>query len=83
VKVTTVDGKVVSGKIDEALGRTSANALPAARLREKFENCIARVLPASRAAPLADMIERLETLTDVRALSTQLAPVPIEQRKRA
>ena len=83
VKVTTTDGKVVSGKIDEALGRTSANALPAERLREKFENCIGRVLPASRAKPLASMIERLETLGDMRALSAQLAAAPSEQRKRA
>ena len=83
VKVTCVDGRVLTGKIDEALGRTSANALPAARLREKFENCIGRVLPASRATALADMIERLDTLADMRALSALLAPAPVEQRKRA
>jgi 2-methylcitrate dehydratase PrpD len=83
VKVATVDGTVVSGKIDEALGRTSANALPAERLREKFENCIARVLPAARAKPLADTIGRLDTLADMRALSAQLAAAPVEQRKRA
>jgi 2-methylcitrate dehydratase PrpD len=82
VKVTTTDGRVVAGKIDEALGRTSANALPMARLREKFANCIGRVLPAARAQPLADMIERLDTLADMRALSAQLAPA-VEQRKRA
>src|SRR5262252_3192277 len=72
VKVTTVDGSVVAGKIDEPLGRTSTNPLPAARLREKFENCVARVLPASRATALADMIERLETVADMRALSALL-----------
>jgi 2-methylcitrate dehydratase PrpD len=83
VKVTTVDGTVFSGKTDEALGRTSANALPAERLREKFENCIGRVLPSARAAALVDMIERLDTLADMRALSALLAPVPVEQRKRA
>jgi len=83
VKVTATDGRVVSGRIDEALGRTSANPLPATRLREKFENCIGRVLPASRAAALADMIERLDTLADMRALSAQLAPATVEQRKRA
>ena len=84
IKVTTRDGKVLSGKIDQALGRTSANPLPAERLREKFANCIARVLPAARAKPLADMIERLDTLADLRALSAQLAPVAaVEQRKRA
>jgi 2-methylcitrate dehydratase PrpD len=83
VTVTAHDGKVVSGRIDEALGRTSANPLPAERLREKFANCIARVLPASRATVLADTIERLEALADMRALSAQLAPAAAEQRKRA
>ena len=84
VKVTTLDGNVLSGKIDEALGRTSENPLPTERLREKFENCVARVLPGSAARALADMIERLETLADMRALSALLAsPARPDQRKRA
>jgi 2-methylcitrate dehydratase PrpD len=84
VKVTTVDGQVLTGKIDEALGRTSANPLPTERLREKFENCIARALPGSRATALADMIERLDTLADMRALSALLVcPARVDRRKRA
>ena len=83
VKVTTHDGKVVSGKIDEALGRTSANPLPPERLREKFESCIARALPGSAARPLAEMIERLETLADMRTLSALLAGPARMARKRA
>jgi 2-methylcitrate dehydratase PrpD len=72
VKVTTVGGKVLSGKINEALGRTGANPLPMERLREKFENCIGRALPGLCARTLADMIEQLETLADMRALSALL-----------
>jgi 2-methylcitrate dehydratase PrpD len=84
VKVTTVDGRVLAAKVDEALGRTSANPLPAERLREKFENCIARALPVARATALADMIERLETVADMRALSGLLVPpTRVDQRKRA
>jgi 2-methylcitrate dehydratase PrpD len=84
VKVTTVDGRVVTDRIDEALGRTSTNPLPAARLREKFENCIARALPGSRATELADTIERLETVADMRALSALLVPpARVDQRRRA
>ena len=83
VKVTTVDGTVFAGRTDEPLGRTSANPLSADRLREKFENCITRVLPAPRAAALADTIERLDTVADMRTLSAQLAAAPAEQRKRA
>jgi len=84
VRVTTVDGTDVSGKIDEALGRTSANPLPVERLREKFESCIARAPPASRASALADTIERLETVADMRALSGLLeCHARMDQRRRA
>jgi 2-methylcitrate dehydratase PrpD len=76
VKLTTRDGKTVSGKIDEAAGRTGANPLPAERLREKFENCIGRALPVARAAVLAGMIEQLDTLADMRSLSTLLSGAP-------
>jgi 2-methylcitrate dehydratase PrpD len=83
VKLTMTNGAVVSGKIDEAAGRTSGNPLSRERLREKFDNCVARALPRSRAAALADMIERLEALTDVRALTDLLDPTPIKQRASA
>jgi len=83
VKVTSVDGKVVLGTIDQALGRTSANPLPAERLREKFDNCVARVLPRSHATRLADMIQRLDGLADMRGLTALLVPPPVSQRASA
>jgi 2-methylcitrate dehydratase PrpD len=83
VKVTSVDGKVVFGRIDQALGRTSANPLPAERLREKFDNCVARALPRSHATRLADMIQRLDGLADMRALGALLVPPPVSQRASA
>src|SRR5690349_10125619 len=64
VEVTTTDGNVVAGRIDEAAGRTSGKPLPRERLREKFDNCVARALPRSRIAVLADTIERLDTVAD-------------------
>jgi len=83
VKVTTADGKTVSGRIDEALGRTSDNPLPAERLREKFDNCVARVLPPARSTALADTIERLDGLADMRSFSALLVPAPAKQRASA
>jgi 2-methylcitrate dehydratase PrpD len=83
VKVTSVDGKVVFGKIDQVLGRTSANPLLAERLREKFDNCVARALPRSHATRLADMIQRLDGLADMRALGALLVPPPVSQRASA
>src|SRR5262249_3672885 len=82
VKLTTVDGRTLSGKIEEALGRTSANPLPMERLREKFADCVARALPGPRATALADMIERLDTLADMRTLSELLAGSTRRDRRR-
>jgi 2-methylcitrate dehydratase PrpD len=83
VKVTSVDGKVVFGNIDQALGRTSANPLPVERLREKFDNCVVRALPRSHATRLADMIQRLDGLADMRELGALLVPPPVSQRASA
>jgi 2-methylcitrate dehydratase PrpD len=83
VKVTTTDGKTVAGKIDEAAGRTSGKPLARERLREKFDNCVARALPRSRVAALADMIERLDSVADVRSFTDLLDPAPSKQRASA
>ena len=83
VKVTTTDGKTMSGKVDEAAGRTSGKPLPRERLREKFDNCVARALPRSRAAALADTIERLDAVVDVRSFTDLLDPSPLKQRASA
>ena len=83
VKVTTTDGTVLSGRIDEAAGRTSGRPLAPERLREKFDNCVARALPRSRAASLADMIARLDTVANVRSFTNLLDPTRAEQRASA
>jgi 2-methylcitrate dehydratase PrpD len=83
VTVTTTGGKEVSGKVDEAAGRTSGNPLSRERLREKFDNCVARALPRSRAGALADMIERLDTVADMRSFSALVDLAPAQQRASA
>jgi 2-methylcitrate dehydratase PrpD len=83
VKVTTIDGKELSGRVDGPVGRTSGNPLSRERLREKFDNCLARALPRSRAAPLADMIERLDTVPDMRSFSALVDLAPAQHRASA
>ena len=82
IAVTMTDGTVVSGKIDEPLGRSAQSPLPADRLREKFVNCAARVLPRAVGPQLAERIETLETLADMRDLTALLVP-PAPRRARA
>ena len=80
VKVTLRGGKVLSAKADQPLGRTSENPLPGGLLKEKFENCAARVLPRERVAPLYSAIQGFENLKDVREVTAIIAG---ETRKQA
>ena len=80
VKVTLRGGKVLSGKVDQPFGRTSDNPLPASLLKEKFEDCAARVLPRERIAPLYSAIQGFENLRDAREITALIAG---ETRKQA
>ena len=69
VKVTLRGGRVLAAKVDQPFGRTSDNPLPAALLKEKFENCSARVLPQDAIARLYTAIQGFENLKDVREIT--------------
>jgi 2-methylcitrate dehydratase PrpD len=73
VKVTLRGGTVLDTKVDQPAGRTSANALPLDRLKEKFENCARRALTAERTAAVYSVIMELEKLPDVRAVHDAMA----------
>lgn len=79
VRILLKDGRVLSGRTDQPLGRTSDNPLPAPLLREKFENCAGRTLPAGRIAPLCAAIQDFERLADVRTLTAIIAGQAREQ----
>ncbi len=74
VRVTFKNGQTLSAKVQQPLGRTSANPLPADRLKTKFELCAARVLDASACARAYAAIGQIETLDDVRTITALLQP---------
>jgi 2-methylcitrate dehydratase PrpD len=80
VRVALRGGSVLSAKMDQPAGRTSDNPLPAGLLKEKFENCAARVLPRERVAALYSAIQGFENLRDVREVTAIIAG---ETRKQA
>ena len=80
VKVTLQGGKVLAAKTDQPFGRTSENPLPASALKEKFDNCAARVLPKERVGQLYSAIQGFENLKDVREVTAIIAG---ENRKQA
>jgi 2-methylcitrate dehydratase PrpD len=69
VRVTLRDGSVETARVEQALGRTSDNPVPAQRLRDKFDQCARTVLREHAVAPIADAIASIETLADMRALT--------------
>ncbi len=73
VKIALRGGKVLSAKVDQPFGRTSDNPLPAALLKEKFEDCAARALPRERIGSLYSAIQGLEAMGDVRELTAIIA----------
>ena len=73
VKVTMTDGRVVSTKTDQALGRSVDKPLPADRLKEKFDNCAARALSSDNVARLYAAIQDFENANDVRAIAALAA----------
>ncbi|HYH42413.1 MAG TPA: hypothetical protein VD867_10540, partial [Burkholderiales bacterium] len=82
IKVTLRGGTVVGAKVDQPAGRTSANALPQERLREKFENCALRVIPADATAAVYATIMDLEKVSDVRAVNRAMTADATAPRAR-
>lgn len=74
VRLTLVDGTVLSERVDIQLGRTADNPIPPALLRAKFLDCAGRALPKAQAAGLAACLDTLPTLTSVAELTQRLAP---------
>jgi 2-methylcitrate dehydratase PrpD len=73
VRITLRDGTVLQAQVDQPLGRTSANPLPHALLRDKFSLCAQRTLRKDAVDAIADGIERIETLPRMEALMALIA----------
>lgn len=74
VKVTLDDGRILQDRVEQPLGRTSSNPLPADLLRGKFVACAGHVLPQARAIEVAGEIARFEAVADVSAFTRMLEP---------
>lgn len=81
VRVTLRDGTVETARVEQALGRTSDNPVPPDRLRSKFALCAATVLRDDAVAPIADAIERIDTLADMRTLTNLVMTGSVAQEK--
>ena len=83
VVVTTTDGQRFSARVDQPL-RGPQNSAPPDRLQQKFNDCAARALAPSAIGSVYDMLDRFDTLGDVRELTKLMADSVITgKRQRA
>jgi len=71
VEVTTRNGRRFSRRVDHARG-TPQNPLTIAEIREKYRLLTAGVAAAGRARRIASLVDRIESLSDVRAIAALL-----------
>jgi 2-methylcitrate dehydratase PrpD len=72
VVVTTTDGRRFSARVDQPL-RGPTNSAPPDRLEQKFRDCAAKALHAGSISRVYEVLEKFETLGDVRGLTTIMA----------
>ena len=72
VVVTTTDGQRYSACVDQPL-RGPQNAAPPDRLKQKFNDCAARALAPAEIGRVYELLERFETLANVRELTDVMA----------
>ena len=75
VRLTLSDGSVLQASVEQALGRTSAHPLPMHLLQAKFALCASSVLQAGAIEAVAQAVEHIEDIKDMRQLSGHLACV--------
>ena len=72
LRITLNNGKVLTSRVDRALGRTAQNPVPESRLWDKFRSCARRVFNDERVEQLVGAINKFEHSDSVRLLMTQL-----------
>jgi 2-methylcitrate dehydratase PrpD len=72
VTVTLRDGRVLSRRIDNIVGRGGDNPMSGAELWEKFSDCSKRAISAQDVMAVYDRLESLETVSDMSQLTRTL-----------
>lgn len=72
VIVTLKDGRRLSRRVDNLVGRGGENPMSSEELWEKFDDCAQRILPREQVAPLFERLETLESVSDIGQLTRLL-----------
>jgi 2-methylcitrate dehydratase PrpD len=74
VQVTLTDGRVLTKSVARPLGRGPSIPLPPELLRGKFIDCATRALSSNAAGRLHGLLDTLETIPSIRALTEATIP---------
>ncbi len=89
VRITLSDGRTLSRRIEDQVGRGGDNPMSSEELWDKFFDCAKRALPRQDIMPLFERLESLETIPDMRPIvgrfgrSAPLRPTPAPLTARA
>lgn len=72
VIVTTRDGRRLSRRVNQLVGRGGDNPMSSSELWDKFTDCAERGIPRENVAPLFDKLEALEEAADIRDITRLL-----------
>jgi 2-methylcitrate dehydratase PrpD len=72
VIVTTKDGRRLSRRVNQMVGRGGDNPMSSSELWTKFTDCAERGIPRENVAPLFDKLECLEDAQDIRDITRLL-----------
>jgi 2-methylcitrate dehydratase PrpD len=72
VIVTMKDGRRLSRRVDNLVGRGGDNPMSSDELWEKFDDCAQRSLPREQIAPLFERLETFESIADINQLTRLL-----------
>ena len=74
VTVTLRDGRRLSRRVDQLVGRGGKSAMTRDEMWEKFEDCAERSLPRERVREVFGMLEGLDSVGDINELTRLLQP---------
>ena len=79
VIVTLNDGRRLSRRVDNLVGRGGNNPMDSSELWDKFSDCAARSLPREQIAPLFERLETFEKVTEVAQITRLLEVSELHQ----
>jgi 2-methylcitrate dehydratase PrpD len=80
VILTMKDGRRLSRRVDDLVGRGGDNPMSSTEMWDKFHDCAARSLPREQIGPLFERLETLETASSIAQVTRLLEVSPLYEK---